>query len=444
MGYVALYRKYRPITFDNIIGQDNVIKILKKQIQNNKISHAYIFSGTRGTGKTSAAKVFARAINCLNPKEGEPCNECEACRRILDGDMTDVVEMDAASNNSVENIRQIRNEVMYVATNAKYKIYIIDEAHMLTNAAFNALLKTLEEPPKNVVFILATTEEHKIPVTILSRCLRFEFNKITLDNIINRLNLVLEKENVKYEEEAIKYIAKKADGGLRDALSILDRCLTENKDILTLDNVYDIIGGIDKDITSNIVEGIDSRNSLKVIENVDILINKSKDLRALVYNLMEIFLEKLVISDNESDMVKYNNIISNLSTLDSEIKLSTKPEIVIKSALVRLSNDKKINEDISLNTNHDSNKDNFDYERINKLEQEIVKLNNEILTLKNTHTNNINNNSNSGINNGGIKNNSNSLKEVSSKKSIYFDFERFKSVLPSFGKMKLIRSHGCM
>ena len=190
MGYIALYRKYRPNTFSSIIGQDNVTKILKNQIKNGKISHAYLFSGTRGTGKTSAAKVFARAINCLNPQDGEPCNECAVCKGILDGSITDVIEMDAASNNSVENIRQIRQEVVYATVDVKYRVYIIDEVHMLTTSAFNALLKTLEEPPENVVFILATTEQHKIPVTILSRCLKFDFNRLTEEDLYNRIKYV--------------------------------------------------------------------------------------------------------------------------------------------------------------------------------------------------------------------------------------------------------------
>ena len=227
MSYIALYRKYRPLTFDGIVGRENITKILKNQIKSGKISHAYLFSGTRGTGKTSAAKVFARAINCLHPVDGEPCNECEVCKNILEGNTTDVVEMDAASNNSVENIRQIRQEVMYATVDVKYRVYIIDEVHMLTISAFNALLKTLEEPPENVVFILATTEQHKIPVTILSRCLRFEFNRLSDEDIIGRLKYVLENEKVDYEEKALNYIAKLADGTMRDAISIIERYMTE-------------------------------------------------------------------------------------------------------------------------------------------------------------------------------------------------------------------------
>ena len=426
MSYIALYRKYRPITFDNIVGQENVINILKKQVESLKISHAYLFSGTRGTGKTSAAKVFARAINCLNPKNGEPCNECTACKGILEGDMTDVVEMDAASNNSVENIRQIRTEVMYAASNVKYRVYIIDEVHMLTPSAFNALLKTLEEPPENVVFILATTEQHKIPVTILSRCLRFEFNKITNEHIVNRLKYVLEKENITYEEDAVKYISKLADGGMRDALSILDRCLTESKNELKLEVIENIIGSIDKEILNNIANDILQYNSKELLKNLQILIDKSRDLRQLVYELMEIFLDKLINLDNNEDIDKYNNIIDELSVLDSEIKLSTRPEIIIKSALVRISNNKKIDSNENINVNNKNDK--FDYSRISDLENKI-----EALT-KNTNTNE---SLNITENNKEITKNEKVVLSNENNKTLIFDFDKFKNILPSLGKVRL-------
>ena len=431
MSYIALYRKYRPDTFDGIVGQDNVINILKKQVQTSKISHAYLFSGTRGTGKTSAAKVFARAINCLNPKNGEPCNECSSCKSILEGDMTDVVEMDAASNNSVENIRQIRTEVMYAASNVKYRVYIIDEVHMLTTSAFNALLKTLEEPPENVVFILATTEQHKIPVTILSRCLRFEFNKITNKHIIDRIKYVLTKENITFEQEAVEYIATLADGGMRDALSILDRCLTEDRKVLKLDIIQDIIGSIDIDILNNITEGILNNNSKVVIDNLEILIEKSRDLRQLVYELMKIFLDKLINSKVEEESKLYNNIIDELSLLDSEIKLSTKPELIIKSVLVRISNGRKITVDESVGVNN-----NFDYTRISNLEKQIIEFK-ELLKNVNIVTVPSNSNNNSINEISKSKENNINKEKVNNAKKMDFNFENFKNILPSIGKVRL-------
>ena len=225
MGYTALYRKFRPITFSEIVGQEHITRTLRNQIIAGRVGHAYLFNGGRGTGKTSAAKILARAINCLNPKDGEPCNECEICKGAINGSLTDIVEMDAASNNSVEDIRSIREEVNFLPTKAKYRVYIIDEVHMLSTGAFNALLKTLEEPPEHVKFILATTEPQKLPATILSRCQRFDFKKISNENIIKRLNIVCEKSNIEITKEALNIIAVLSEGAMRDALSILERCI---------------------------------------------------------------------------------------------------------------------------------------------------------------------------------------------------------------------------
>ena len=373
MGYIALYRKYRPLNFDNILGQESVTKILKNQIKSGKISHAYLFSGTRGTGKTSAAKVFARAINCLNPSDGEPCNECEVCKSIIEGNTSDVIEMDAASNNSVENIRQIRQEVVYATVDVKYRVYIIDEVHMLTTSAFNALLKTLEEPPANVVFILATTEQHKIPVTILSRCLRFEFNRISNETIAKRLKYVLDSESIAYEDEALDYIAKLADGGMRDGLSILDRCISEMEEKLTYDDILKIVGSIDRQIILDIVDGILNFDSIKANESIDLVIKKGKDLRQLVYELNEEFLEMLISGKDEETKNRLIKIIDRLSKLDSDLRQSPRPSIVLKSAIVELCISTP-----QINSNTDSNIQ----EIVNNLISKITTLENEVSNLK--------------------------------------------------------------
>ncbi len=229
MAYKALYREFRPTTFAETVDQDHITRTLKNQIISGRVGHAYLFNGSRGTGKTTTAKILARAINCLNPKDGEPCNECEICKGIISGSLTDVVEMDAASNNSVEDIRSIREEVNFLPTLAKYRVYIIDEVHMLSTGAFNALLKTLEEPPEHVKFILATTEPQKLPATILSRCQRFDFKKISNEGIIKRLKIVCKESNIEITDEALNVIAVLAEGGMRDALSILERCIQDRR-----------------------------------------------------------------------------------------------------------------------------------------------------------------------------------------------------------------------
>ena len=287
MAYTALYRKFRPTTFEEIVGQEHITKTLRNQIIAGRVGHAYLLNGGRGTGKTSTAKILARAINCLNPKDGEPCNECEICREAINGSLTDIVEMDAASNNSVEDIRQIRDEVNFLPTKAKYRVYIIDEVHMLSTGAFNALLKTLEEPPEHVKFILATTEPQKIPATILSRCQRFDFKKISEENIEKRLKIVCKESNIEITEEALKVIAFLAEGAMRDALSILERCIQDGDSKIDEEKVKDLVG-IPKltyiyQITKAIIE-YNSEEALKAMEDV---IKEGKDLTNLLWETIK-------------------------------------------------------------------------------------------------------------------------------------------------------------
>ena len=266
----------------------------------NRVGHAYLFNGGRGTGKTSAAKILARAINCLNPKDGEPCNECEICKGAINGSLTDIVEMDAASNNSVEDIRSIREEVNFLPTKAKYRVYIIDEVHMLSTGAFNALLKTLEEPPKHVIFILATTEPQKLPVTILSRCQRFDFKRISIDDIIKRLKIICSESNIEIEEGALKIIAKMSDGAMRDAISILERCVADGSEKITEEQIRELVGIPEIDYLLRITNSILSNDATKVLEIAEELINSGKDLDVFTWELIKFIRDLLMlqVSDN--------------------------------------------------------------------------------------------------------------------------------------------------
>jgi len=376
MSYIALYRKHRPLTFNEMVGQNHITDILKNQIMTLKTSHAYIFSGTRGTGKTSAAKIFARAINCLNPKKGEPCNECEACKSILQGETTDVVEMDAASNNSVDNIRAVRQEVMYSTTTLKHRVYIIDEAHMLSASAFNALLKTLEEPPENVVFILATTEEQKILPTILSRCVRFEFKKITEENILKKLEEILHKDSISYDEKALRFIASISDGAMRDALSILERCMSSTKEKITYESVVELVGSVDEKTLGLIVKGIIEYDVSIANEAVDNVVSKGKNLRSVSNSLISKFLEILIDKNKDTKLIvgketeqlidkigiqRLNNIIKELSILDENLKNSNTP-IIFKAKILELTTE---NREYKYNTVE---------EKIKKIELKIERL----------------------------------------------------------------------
>lgn len=435
MAYVALYRRYRPINFSDVIGQEHVTEILKNQILNNKVSHAYIFSGSRGTGKTSVAKIFSRAINCPNQVNGEPCNECEICKSILENNTTDVIEMDAASNNSVENIRQIKQEVIYATINMKRRVYIIDEAHMLTTSAFNALLKTLEEPPENVIFILATTEQHKIPITILSRCLKFEFNRISKENIKIRLNKVLSDLNVKADDEAVDMIAKLADGALRDGLSILDRCLSEPNEVLTLKQLENIIGLIDNEAIQNITKGILSYDYESSLELIDACIKKGKDLRELISRLTENFLDELLKANDEKLKSRISYIIDKLSKLDNDIRFSNQPAILLKSNIVTLCNKSATNVDNvdnSPNTTDTNNISNFQNIENVELEKLILKIKTLEERLENTNKVSYANSNDTNIMNSNILENTSKAKLTKFK-----NMDDFKQMIAKSGKLKL-------
>ena len=302
MSYTALYRKFRPQEFEDVKGQEHIVTTLKNQIKADRIGHAYLFCGTRGTGKTTVAKIFAKAVNCEHPVDGSPCGECAICKAIADGSSMNVIEIDAASNNGVDNIRQIREEVTYRPTEGKYKVYIIDEVHMLSAGAFNALLKTLEEPPSYVIFILATTEAHKIPITILSRCQRYDFHRISIDTIAGRLMDLMKEENVDVEEKAIRYVAKAGDGSMRDALSLLDQCIAFHLgETLTYENVLEVLGAVDTEIFSRLLRQIISKDITGAIGTLDTLVDEGREMGQMVTDFTW-YLRNLLLMQSSDDM----------------------------------------------------------------------------------------------------------------------------------------------
>jgi len=354
--YLALYRKYRPQTFDEVIGQDHIVKTLINQIKTDKIGHAYLFCGSRGTGKTSTAKIFAKAINCLNPNNGSPCLKCEVCN-ALSGNNIDVLEIDAASNNGVDEIRDLREKVKYPPVNGKYKVYIIDEVHMLSPSAFNALLKTLEEPPSYAVFVLATTEVHKIPATILSRLLRFDFGLVSVKELSELLVNIFKKENIQAEPEAIEVIARAGEGSVRDTLSIADRCVSYSQDKLTYANVMDILGTTGKENLAKIAEAILTNNLGQSLSELDNILSSGKSPLVLSKDLISYFRDLLIINalENAKKMVvanenvyeimkkqakdeNYNLIISAITTLsevEAELRYSISPRIILETAIIK-------------------------------------------------------------------------------------------------------------
>ena len=359
MSYTALYRKWRPVSFEDVKGQDPIVQTLKNQITSERIGHAYLFCGTRGTGKTSIAKIFARAVNCEHPADGSPCNECPTCRSIQAGSSMNVVEIDAASNNGVENIRDIREQVQYPPTEGRYRVYIIDEVHMLSIGAFNALLKTLEEPPSYVIFILATTEVHKIPITILSRCQRYDFKRISLETIADHLRELTRAEQIQVEDKALLYVAKAADGSLRDALSLLDQCVAFHYGkVLTYDNALEVLGAVDSSVFSQMFGAIvESRTKDCICRLEDIviqgrelgqfvtdfiwymrnllLIQSADDAEGLV-DMSEENLKQLRSDAGKTDGTTLMRYIRIFSELSNQLRYASQKRVLVEVALIKL------------------------------------------------------------------------------------------------------------
>lgn len=359
MSYQALYRKWRPQVFADVKGQDHIVKTLQNQIGSGRIGHAYLFCGTRGTGKTTVAKILARAVNCEHPVGGSPCGECPSCRQIAAGTSLNVVEIDAASNNGVENIREIREQVQYPPTEGKYRVYIIDEVHMLSTGAFNALLKTLEEPPSYVIFILATTEVHKIPITVLSRCQRYDFRRITLDTITARLKELTEAENMPVEDKALRYVAKAGDGSMRDALSLLDQCAAFHfGETLTYEHVLDVLGAVDNSVFRDLFHAIRENRTKDCILKLEEMVVQGRELSQFVVDFIW-FLRNLLLlktaddaedlldmsEDNlaqmredaalvdENTLMRYIRVFSELS---NQIRFANQKRVLIELAFIKL------------------------------------------------------------------------------------------------------------
>ena len=359
MSYTALYRKFRPAEFEDVKGQEHIVTTLQNQIKANRIGHAYLFCGTRGTGKTTVAKIFAKAVNCEHPVNGSPCGECAMCKSIAAGTSMNVIEIDAASNNGVDNIREIREEVTYRPTEGKYKVYIIDEVHMLSIGAFNALLKTLEEPPEYVIFILATTEVHKIPITILSRCQHYDFKRISIETITARMQELMDTEQIEVEDKALRYIAKAADGSMRDALSLLDQCIAFYLgQKLTYDHVLEVLGAVDTDVFSKLLRNVIGRNVAAVLDIVEELVMQGRELTQLVgdftwylrnlllvktsdniEDVLDVSTENMMQLKEESDMIELDMLLRYIrvfSELSGQMKYATQKRVLLEVALIKL------------------------------------------------------------------------------------------------------------
>lgn len=358
MAYKAIYRKWRPMVFEDVVGQGHITETLKNQITDGRVGHAYLFCGTRGTGKTTAAKIFARAVNCLNNQNGSPCNECEICKGILDGSIMDVVEIDAASNNGVDSIRELRDDTKYVTASAKYRVYIIDEVHMLSTSAFNALLKTLEEPPEHVIFILATTEPHQVPQTILSRCQRYDFRRIKPSDIILRTKEIAYGEGFNITEDAYALIARLGDGSMRDAISVLERVVSASGNNITYDNITDTLGMVPIDIQFNMAHAICDRSLGDIFSVLGKVSDMGQDLNVFVDSLISHFRNLIVckVSESPEELLDYSDdeivrfkadaknvtyeklsyIVESLSKAKSDAKWIKSPRAVYETAFMKM------------------------------------------------------------------------------------------------------------
>ena len=429
MSYTALYRKFRPLSFSEMVGQEHITRTLKNQIIANRVGHAYLFNGSRGTGKTSAAKILARAINCLNPVDGEPCNECEICKGALNGSLTDIVEMDAASNNSVEDIRSIREEENFLPTKAKYRVYIIDEVHMLSTGAFNALLKTLEEPPEHVKFILATTEPQKLPATILSRCQRFDFKRISDENIVKRLEIVCKESNIEISKEALEIIATLAEGAMRDALSILERCIQDGENNINADKIKDLVGIPKITYIYNIVKSILEYNVEEAFTTVEDVLKDGKDITNLLWEMIK-YVKDILVFKSSGKIELYNqeekskieelaketskerliDLIYKLSELENNIKWTAQKTIMFQAGMINLCNNKiVVSEGANINNTSTSVGTSNLEERVSKIENYLrrgvsinntnnVQVNNNIRMTHNVSNANMNKNNSSSSN----------------------------------------------
>ena len=393
MSYISLYRKYRPKTFSDVVGQEVVIKILTNSILTGKIGHAYIFSGPRGTGKTSIAKIFSKAVNCLNNTTGDLCNDCEVCKSDFD-DEIDIVEIDAASNNGVDEIREIRSNAKLAPSHLKYKVYIIDEVHMLSTSAFNALLKTLEEPPENVIFILATTEFNKIPATVISRCQKFDFKKLTIKQIENRLNFILEKENKKINQDVIELISVLSDGGMRDAINMLDQLISLDKEDINTDDVYNLIGDVSETIIFELLKEITNNNIKDILKTIDELFTEGKNFTNVTNRLQSVIRNIIIYNNSDNyfskeyeqklntfskiDLEKLIELSSLLFKLSNELKKTTNQKILVEIYLLKstLIFSEKKEEQHEIIPENSTNFSNENYEKNDK--ENEIKINNSL------------------------------------------------------------------